>query len=124
MHAVGHVGSASILVFLAGSIRTSSPFARFFFHEYHWGFNGRQTLLRIDEAVKRLRSDIDLARQIIQARTQVPSEFLQALEGKSPSAIVSSEEAKAFGLVEKVGDLSDSGDSGDSGMRVVVFTPA
>ena len=121
MHAVGHVGSASIPVFLAGSIRTSSPLARFFFHEYDWGFTGRQTLLRIDEATKRLRGDIDLARQIIHARTKVPSNLLQALEGKSPSAIVSPEEAKAFGLVENVGDLSDSG---DSGMRIAVFATA
>ena len=92
-----------------------------FFMSTTGGFTGRQTLLRIDEATKRLRGDIDLARQIIHARTKVPSEFLQALEGKSPSAIVSPEEAKAFGLVEKVGDLSDGG---DSGMRIAVFATA
>ena len=121
MHAVGHVGSASIPVFLAGGRRTISPIARFFFHEYDWGFTGRQTLNRIDEAIKRLRSDIDLARQIIKARTKAPPEILQTLDGRSPSAIVSPEEAKALGLVEEVGDLSDSG---DSGMRVVVWTAA
>ena len=119
MHAVGHVGSTAIPVFLAGSARTSSPLARFFFHEYDWSFTGRQTLLRIDEAVKRLRGDIDLARQIIQARTQVSSEILQALDGRSPSAVLSPEEAKAFGLVDDVCNISEHG---SNGMRVVVWS--
>ena len=119
MHAVGHVGSTAIPVFLAGSARTSSPLARFFFHEYDWSFTGRQTLLRIDEAVKRLRGDIYLARQIIQARTQVPSEILQALDGRSPSAVLSPEEAKAFGLVDDVYNISELG---SNGMRVAVWS--
>ena len=119
MHAVGHVGSAAIPIFLAGGKRTSAPRARFFFHEYDWGFNGRQTLNRIDEAIKRLRSDIELAREIIKTRTQVPAEVLQALDGQAPSTVISPEEAKAFGLVEDVCDLIESG---DNGLRVVVWT--
>ena len=99
--------------------RTSAPFARFFFHEYHWVFNGRQTLNRIDEAVNRLRSDIELSRKIIETRAQVPAEILQTLDGRSPSTVLSPEEAKAFGLVEEVGDLSESG---DGGMRVAVWS--
>ena len=119
IHAIGHVGSAAIPVFLAGSTRTCAPFARFFFHEYDWGFDQRQTLNRIDEAVKRLRSDIELSREIIKARTQVPAELLQTLDGRSPSAILSPEQAKAFGLVEDVGDLSESG---PGGMKVAVWS--
>ena len=119
MHAVGHVGSTAIPVFLAGSTRTSSPLARFFFHEYDWTFNGKQTLNRIDEAVKRLRSDIELGREIIKTRTQVSAELLQTLDGRSPSAILSPEQAKAYGLIEDVGDLSESG---DGGMKVAVWS--
>ena len=121
MHAMGHVGSASILVFLAGSRRTSSPMARFFFHEYDWTFTERRTLGQIDEAVKRLRSDIELSREIIKSRTQVPAEILQSLDGQSPSTVVPPGRAKALGLIEEVGDLSDSG---DNGMKVVVYTAA
>ena len=119
MHAVGHVGSAAIPVFLAGSRRTSAPLARFFFHEYDWGFNGRQTLNRIDEAVKRLRGDIELSREIIKTHAQVPDEILETLDGRAPSAVISPEEAKAFGLVEGVVNLSETG---DDGLKVSVWT--
>ena len=119
IHALGHVGSAAIPVFLSGSNRTCVPFARFFFHEYDWGFDERQTLNRIDEAAKRLRSDIELSRKIIKARTRVPAELLQTLDGRSPSAILSPEQAKEFGLIEDVGDLSESG---TGGMRVAVWS--
>ena len=121
MHAVGHVGSASIPVFLAGSRRTSSPMARFLFHEYNWEFTERQTLNRIDEAAERLRSDIELSREIIKTRAQVPAEILQTLDGRSPTAVLSPEEAKAFGLVDDVCNLSESG---GSGMRVAVWSAA
>ena len=119
MHALGHVGSAAIPVFLAGSTRTCAPFARFFFHEYDWGFDQRQTLSRIDEAANRLRSDIELSREIIKTRTQVPAKLLQTLDGRSHSAILSPEQAKTFGLIENVGDLSESG---TDGMKVAVWS--
>lgn len=119
MHAVGHVGSAAIPVFLAGSRRTSSPIAQFFFHEYGWTFTEHQTAKQIDTIVERLRSDIELTREIIKARTQAPHEILQTLDGRSPAHIVSSEDAMAFGLVEDVSEISDRG---DNGMRVVVLT--
>ena len=119
MHAVGHVGSASLPVFLAGRRRTSSPIARFFFHEYNWGFAGQQTLGQIAEAVELLRNDIELAREIIKTRTQSPPELLQTMDGRSPATIVSPEKAKSFGLVEDVSDLSESG---ENGMRVAVWT--
>ena len=82
MHAVGHVGSAAIPVFLAGTRRTSSLLARFFFHEYDWGFDTRQTLNRIEEAATRLRSDVDLSREIIKTRTQVLPRFSKRWTGK------------------------------------------
>ena len=62
MHAVGHVGSAAFPIFLAADKRTSAKHARFFLHEYDWGFRDRQTLHRIQEATDRLKSDIALAK--------------------------------------------------------------
>jgi ATP-dependent protease ClpP protease subunit len=59
MHGMGHIGSAAVPVFLAGSKRTCSPFARFFFHEYIWNCEGDHTLYEIDEATDLLKSDID-----------------------------------------------------------------
>ena len=118
MHAVGHIGSAAIPVFLAGTRRTSSPLARFFFHEYDWGFNARQTINRIDEAAKRLRSDVDLSREIIKTRAQVPTEILQTLDGRTPAAVISPEEARSFGLVESILALNESG---EKGMKVAVW---
>ncbi len=119
MHAIGHVGSVAVPVFLAGHRRTSSPLARFFFHEYDWGFLQRQTLNRINEAVSRLRSDVEMSRKIIQSHTQVPDEILRSLDGQAPSVLISPEQAKAFGLVE---DVLNLGESGDNGMKVAVWS--
>jgi ATP-dependent Clp protease protease subunit len=109
MHAMGHIGSAAIPVFLAANERTCGHHARFFVHEYDWGFSERQTLHRIDEAVKRLRSDIELARKIIESRTEIPADVLKALDGGAPSTIIAPEQAKAFKIVNKICELSTVG---------------
>jgi ATP-dependent protease ClpP protease subunit len=109
MHGIGHIGSAAVPVFMAGTRRTCSSFSRFFFHEYDWGFSEHQTLHRIDEAVQRLRSDIALARQIISSRSKVPTTILDTLDGSTPPAIVDPQAAKAYGLVEDVCELDKSG---------------
>jgi ATP-dependent protease ClpP protease subunit len=88
MHGMGHIGSSAVPMFLAGTKRTCSPFARFFFHEYHWTFSGEQTLHRIDEAVKRLKSDIELARQIMKARSKIDEPIFKSLDGGAAPAIV------------------------------------
>jgi ATP-dependent protease ClpP protease subunit len=119
MHAVGHVGSSSVPVFLAAEHRTCAVHARFFFHEYDWQFDGPQTLRRINEAVQRLSDDIDWARKIISARTQAGPDILQALDGEAASKIVLPEEAKALGFVNDVGDLKPPG---RGGLPFVVWT--
>lgn len=121
MHAIGHIGSAAVPVFLAGHRRTCTPLTRFFFHEYDWGFTSRQTLHRIDEAVKRLRSDVDLAREIIKGRTNATPEILQTLDGGAAPIIASAEEAKTHGFVSEVCEL---GPDGAGGMPVAIWTSA
>jgi ATP-dependent protease ClpP protease subunit len=109
MHAVGHVGSAANVVFLAGTARTASPFARFFFHEYDWGFAERQTLRRIEEAAKRLRDDIEVSRQIIRSRTQAKDDILASLDGSSGPVILTLEQAKELGFITEIADLAVDG---------------
>jgi ATP-dependent protease ClpP protease subunit len=105
MHAVGHVGSSSVPVFLAADNRTCASHARFFFHEYFWEFEGEQTLRRINEAVQRLSDDIEWAKKIIGARTKAGPDLLEALAGAAPSKILLPEEAKQLGFVNDVRDL-------------------
>ena len=119
MHAIGHVGSASVPVFLGGQRRTAASLTRFFFHEYDWGFTGRQTLRRIDEAVKRLRSDIEMAREIIKARAKASPDVLDALDGTTAPAILNSEQAKSLGFIDEVCELQQP--SAD-GMPIAVWT--
>ena len=119
MHAAGHVGSAALPVFVAGRERTSAPFARFFFHEYDWGFEKRQTLHQIDEAVKRLRSDIEMARNILKNRTKLPNKFLQAIEGRAAPAVIDPKEAQTFGLVDEICELRNIS---RDGMKAAVWT--
>jgi ATP-dependent protease ClpP protease subunit len=119
MHAVGHVGSASVPVFLAAPTRSCAPLARFFFHEYDWGFDGRQTLRRINEAVQRLNNDIQMAREIIKTRTKAGADILQALDGTASPKVLLPEEAKRLGFIDEVCDL---GKTGPDGMPVAVWT--
>jgi ATP-dependent protease ClpP protease subunit len=119
MHAVGHVGSASVPIFLAADRRTCALHARFFFHEYDWEFEGAQTLRRINEAVQRLSDDIEWAKKIITARTKAGPDLLNALDGVTPSKILLPEEAKQLGFVSDVCDLKAPG---RGGMPFVVWT--
>jgi ATP-dependent protease ClpP protease subunit len=112
IHATGHVGSSAFPVFLAGSYRTCSALSRFFIHEYDWGFTARQTLKRMAEAQQRLRSDIDMARQIIKDRTSVPDEISKALDGEAFPAVVTPDIALKYGIVSKIGDLGQTGKDG------------
>ena len=119
MHAMGHVGSAAVPVFLAGTKRTCAPLSRFFFHEYNWTFAGAQTLRTIDEASRRLRADIDTARKIIRRHTEAGDDILNALDGTSGPVILDPTKAKEFGFVDDVVEL---GDKGADGMNVAVWT--
>ena len=119
MHGIGHIGSAAIPVFLAGAHRTCTSHARFLFHQYDWVFTEPQTLHGIDEAVQRLKSDIELARTIIQSQTDVPDDILKTLDGRAAPVILTPDRAKAFRVVEKVCEL---GQTGRNGMKVAVWT--
>jgi ATP-dependent protease ClpP protease subunit len=120
MHAVGHVGSASVPIFLAAENRTCAVHARFFFHEYDWEFDGPQTLRRINEAVQRLSDDIDWAKKIISARTQAGPDILNALDGVAASKILLPDDAKLLGFVNEVRDLNNK--VGRGAMPFVVWT--
>ncbi len=119
MHAIGHVGSVAIPVFLAGHRRTCEPTARFFVHEYHWTFSGRQTLQRIDEAVQRLRDDIEFARQIIERHTKASPDLLNALYGTTAAAVLPPDEAKTLGFIDEVCEL---GNTDADGMPIETWT--
>jgi len=119
MHASGHVGSASIPIFLASDSRTSATFSRFFLHEYAWQSEGKQTLCQITEAIKRLESDINLAKEIIRTQTKAPQDILGALDGTAASKILMPEEAKALGFVNEICDL---GQTGRNGLPVMMWT--
>ena len=115
MHAVGHVGSAAIPVFLSGARRTCTPLSRFFVHEYDWGFVGRQTLNRMTEAVQRLQNDIELARNVIRDRTKADDHILDALSGRAAPSILDADRAKAMDFVH---DICELGQSNGEGMNV------
>lgn len=111
MHSVGHVGSMAVPVFLAGHKRTCTPFSRFFFHAYDWGFEGRQMSDRIAEALQRLDSDIKLSEEIAKKHTKIPADRLAELYGRTPKpTIFTPEEAKALGIVEDIVELNPTGE--------------
>lgn len=78
-----------------------------------------QILVRTDEAINRLRSGVEMARQIIKARTKATNEILNTLDGRTSPIIASPDEAKAIGLVK---DIIDLGQKGAGGMPVAIWT--
>ncbi|MFH1158321.1 MAG: ATP-dependent Clp protease proteolytic subunit [Pseudomonadota bacterium] len=110
MHAVGHVGSMAIPVFLAGHKRTCTPSSRFFFHTYDWGFEGRQEIDRITEALKRLESDIKISNEIVAKHTKIPPEQREKFYNNSPTpTIFTPQVAKEVGIVEEITELNPMG---------------
>lgn len=114
MHAIGHVGSSAVPVFLAGAKRTCTPLARFFLHQYDWGFGtGQQKISDITEALQRLNHDTELARKIIKGATKITDDMLKVLDGGTTTpTIIDPPEAIKLGVVEEVLDLPDSYDDG------------
>lgn len=110
MHAVGHVGSMAVPVFLAGHRRTCTPHSRFFFHAYDWTFEGKQTRDRITEALKRLESDIPISSEIVAKHTKIPPAQLEEFYGNSPTpTILTPKEAQKVGIVEEITELNPTG---------------
>ena len=110
MHAVGHIGSMGVPVFLAGGRRTATPISRFFFHPYHWSFEGKQTCTAIEEASIQLDNDIALCRRIAERHCSFPVEILSKLYSRNPiPTIYTPDEALEFGLIEEVIELNPQG---------------
>lgn len=111
MHAAGHVGSASVPVFLAGRRRTCTPSSRFFFHAFRWSFGeGSQSLDQIDEAGRRVVHDAQLAREIAERHTAIPAETLADLYSRQAvPTIVEPQQALDWGLVEEIAELNSEG---------------
>lgn len=110
MHGVGHIGSSAVPVFLAGHKRTCTPFSRFFFHAYDWGFSGRQLSDRIAEALQLLHSDIELSRDIAARHTSIPPDRLDELYRTAPTpTIITPDEAVKLGIIEEITELNPTG---------------
>jgi ATP-dependent protease ClpP protease subunit len=108
MHAVGHVGSMAIPVFVAGDRRTATPVSRFFFHAYQWGFEGRQTCDGIAEATLQLDSDITLCRQIVARHCSFPAKILAGLYNRRPTpVVVTPDQALEVGLIHEIAELNE-----------------
>jgi ATP-dependent protease ClpP protease subunit len=111
MHAVGHVGSMGVPVFCAGAVRTCSPISRSFFHTYDWGFDGRQTLERIDEAVIRLKSDIQLSSEIVGRHSNIDADTLAKYYGTAATpTVMTPKEAVEKGLCSEITELNPNGE--------------
>jgi len=111
MHAIGHVGSMTVPVFLAGRYRSRTATSRFFFHSFDWTFQqAGHSMDRIGEALLRLDDDIEVASRIVEERTRIGRERLASLYGKSTSpSILKPAEAKALQFVQDVLDLNPDG---------------
>jgi ATP-dependent protease ClpP protease subunit len=109
-HAMGSVNSMAVPVFCGARKRTCATLARFSFHTYDYGFDGRQTYDRIIEAFQQLGADIELSRKIVGDNTKIPADRLATLYRPAVEpTIFDAQQAKEFGLVEDIVEINPTG---------------
>ena len=105
MHGMGHIGSAAVPVFLAGSKRTCSP--------------SRLGLRWLEHALPNRRGYGPRLRAKDHALARQTAEQNPSLHGQADPTIVEPPKAKTYGLVEDIVELSKTG---ADGMGVAVWT--
>lgn len=112
MHAVGHVESMGVPIFLAGASRSCSPISRFYFHPFAWTFDQAQRLDGLDDVEARFLNDVVTARKIVDERAGLPAEIMRTLYGRGSRPVVA-DPAKAleWGLVDRIEELNPRSES-------------
>ena len=105
-HNAGAINSVAIMPFMVAERRTASPSSAFFFHQLQWSFasNLQLTKTTINDATKWLGTYENLMAEYVAAQSgQTKKRILSMMrEGTS----VSSEKAKAMGLIHEVCECS------------------
>lgn len=107
MHAVGHVESMGVPIFLAGATRTCAPASRFYFHPFAWTFDSSQRLDSLDDVGDRFLNDVVTARRIVAERANLPEDLIETLYGRGSRPLVADpQKALEWGLVESIEELN------------------
>lgn len=103
-HAIGHVGSIAIPVFLAADRRLAVPDARFFFHEYSWTHPVAATITQttMDEHTLLLQASITWSKRVIKARTNLKEADFKAKQLLQKPVLMSAAAATEAGIVHAV----------------------
>lgn len=103
-HAIGHVGSIAIPVFLAADERYAVPEARFFFHEYSWTHPAAATVSQttMEEQTLLLNASIGWTKRTIKARTKLKDGDFKTRKLLEKPVLLSAAEAADVGLVQAV----------------------
>jgi ATP-dependent protease ClpP protease subunit len=115
MHAVGHVESMGVPIFLAGATRTCSPASRFYFHPFAWTFDSSQRLDSLDDVGDRFLNDVVTARRIVAERANLPEDLIETLYGRGSRPVVADPgKALEWGLVESIEELNPKAEVQDN----------
>lgn len=102
-HNLGEVSSCAILLYLAGSIRTSAPISKFMFHPIKIGFSGDLPYYQLEELLNNIDADIRNYAKIVNIETN----FLNSLYDidkylRTDSLTLNPETANKCGVVTKL----------------------
>jgi ATP-dependent protease ClpP protease subunit len=119
VHVIGSLNQMAVPAFLAGTRRTCVPDARFGFFPVEWTFGGSVQLASIETAIRDLRRDVALAKEIFRRHAKVPDERLDEFFGAAP-ANISAQEALDYGIVHEILNLNPDG-TRQHGVRVITI---
>ncbi len=101
-HNFGSVDSIGVVIYCAGTERTSSPQARFLIHGVTWSWNQPVTLEepQMEETLKSLRIDMENISKVIGANTGKTKE--DVFKAMIERTTLNPEQAKEWGLVKDI----------------------
>jgi ATP-dependent protease ClpP protease subunit len=101
-HNFGSVDSIGVVIYCAGTSRTSSPQARFLVHGVTWSWNAPTTLEepQLEETLKSLRIDMENISKVIGVNTG--KEEGKVFKAMIDRTTLNPEQAKEWGLVQEI----------------------
>jgi ATP-dependent protease ClpP protease subunit len=104
IHAVGHIESAAIPLFLAAEHRTANPDVRFFFHPWTWSTEQHpgHTADGLDQLSMRLADDVSWAKKVFASRTKLTLADIENLRLFEKARIETANFALEHGFIHEV----------------------
>lgn len=100
---LGKVGSAAVMIFLAGKDRFAGNLCKFTFHNGRTNLNGEFTLSELQQITQRMSAGAENVTEIIRKETDLSSSEVEQL--KSEGKVLSASEALEAGIISEIKEI-------------------